>query len=122
VPGVSRGAEGLRTRAEVSGFTAFLRHAREQAVTRREAQEVHVDTEARVLVLTASGSDRVRASRRLGQGIEVDATPPATLTVKFLPQGLSSGAVFRIRAPGGRVFTVTVDPLTGRVAHRRGEA
>lgn len=122
VPAVGRGAESLRARAAVSGFAAFLRHAREQAVTRRETYEVRVDPEARTLVLTVAGSDKVRGSRRLAQGIQVTAAPPSPLTVTFQPQGLSSGATFRIEAPGRRVFTVTVDPITGRVAHSRGGA
>ena len=38
------------------------------------------------------------------------------------PEGLSSGAAFRIEAPGSRVFVITVDPLTGRVAEARQDA
>lgn len=121
VPSVGRGTEALRARAEVAGFSAFLRYAREQAVTRREIQEVRVDPQARLVTLTAPGKDKVRASRRLSETLRVDASPPSALTVRFLPQGLSSGGTFRIEAPGGRVFVVTVDPLTGRVAQRRGQ-
>ena len=97
VPGVGRGVDAFRVRAEVSGFSSFLRYAREQAVIRRVSQEVRVDPEARLVVLTAAGSERPRASRRIGQGI-------------------------RVEAPGGRVYTVTVDALTGRVVNRRGDA
>jgi len=122
VPGIGRGVDAYRARAEVSGFTAFLRYAREQAVTRRVAQEVRVDPEARLLVLFAAGAERPRASRRIGEGVRVDATPPSSFVVKFLPEGRSSGGAFRIEAAGGRVFTVTVDPLTGRVVNRRGDA
>ena len=121
VPGVGRGVDAYRARAEVSGFTAFLRYAREQAVTRRVPHEVRVDPEARVVVLAGAGSERPRATRRIGQGIRVDATPPSTFTIKFLPEGRSSGGAFRIEGPGGRVYTVTVDPLTGRVVNRRGD-
>ena len=122
VPGVGRGVDALRARAEVSGFTAFLRYAREQAVIRRVPQEVRVDPVARLIVLTAAGSERALASRRIGQGMRVDATSPSGLIVKFLPEGRSSGAAFRIEAPGGRVYSVTVDALTGRVVNRRGDA
>jgi general secretion pathway protein H len=122
VPGVGRGVDAFRARAEVSGFSAFLRYAREQAVVRRVSQEVRVDPEARLLVLTAAGSERARASRRIGEGIRVAATGPSGLIVKFLPEGRSSGAAFRIEGPGGRVYTVTVDALTGRVVNRRGDA
>lgn len=122
VPGVGRGVDAFRARAEVSGFTAFLRYAREQAVTRRVSQEVRVDPDAHVVLLTSAGSDRARASRRIGQGVRIDATPPSGLVVKFLPEGRSSGGAFRIEGPGGRVYTVTVDALTGRVVNRRGDA
>ena len=83
VPGVGRGVDAYRARAEVSGFTAFLRYAREQAVTRRVAQEVRVDPEARLVVLSAAGAERPRASRRIGQGVRVDATPPSTLCLLY---------------------------------------
>ena len=121
VPGIGRGVDALRARAEVSGFSAFLRYAREQAVTRRVSQEVRIDPGARMLVLTAAGSERARASRRIGEGVRIDATGPSGLVVKFLPEGRSSGAAFRIEGPGGRVYIVTVDPLTGRVVNRRGD-
>ena len=121
VPGVGRGVDAFRARAEVSGFTAFLRYAREQAVTRRMAQEVRVDPEARIVVLTAGDAERPRASRRIAEGVRIDALPPSSLVVKFLPEGRSSGAAFRIEGPGGRLFMVTVDPLTGRVVNRRGD-
>ena len=122
VPGVGRGVDAFRARAEVSGFSAFLRYAREQAVTRRVSQEVRIDPEARVILLTAAGSERARASRRIGQGVRIDATGASGLVVKFLPEGRSSGGAFRIEGPGGRVYTVTVDALTGRVVNRRGDA
>ena len=122
VPGLGRGTEGLRARAEVAGFSAFLRHAREQAVTRGRTHEVRIDPEEHLMVLALPGSDKVRASRKVAQGLRVFASTPTALTVRFLPQGLSSGGSFRLEAPGGRVYFVTVDALTGRVAHRRGPA
>jgi len=122
VPGVGRGVDAFRARAEVSGFSAFLRYAREQAVTRRVSQEVRVIPDARLILLTSGGSDRARVSRRIGQGVRIDATAPSGLVVKFLPEGRSSGGAFRIEGPGGRVYTVTVDALTGRVVNRRGDA
>ena len=39
-PGVGRTADGVRARAEVGAIAAFLRSAREQAVTRQHAMEV----------------------------------------------------------------------------------
>lgn len=119
VPAIGRGTEALRARAEVAGLSAFLRHARQQAITRREAQEVRIDPEAHLAVLTGAGQAEVRSSRRLWADLRIEASPPAALTVRFLPQGLSTGATFRIEAPGRRVYLITVDPLTGRVINRR---
>ena len=118
VPGIGRGTEALRARAEVSGFSAFLRHAREQAITRRRIQEVRIDPDAHLIVLVEAGSDTVRSSRRIGQAVRIDADATA-LTVRFLPQGLSSGGKYRMETPGGRVYEITIDALTGRVVNRR---
>ena len=35
-PAIGRSTEGVRARAEVAGFSATLRHAREQAITTRQ--------------------------------------------------------------------------------------
>jgi general secretion pathway protein H len=121
-PGIGRGAEGLRARAEVAGFSAFLRHAREQAIVRRQVLEVRVDPDDRLLTLTAAGTEAVRAARRLAPGLSVHPDPPSAATVRFLPQGVSSGGRFRIEAAGRRSYVITVDPLTGRVTNRRTDA
>jgi hypothetical protein len=42
--------------------------------------------------------------------------------VTFFAYGLSTGARFRLEAPGPVVYVVTVSPLTGRVSTRRGES
>jgi type II secretion system protein H len=121
VPGIGRGTEALRARAEVAGFSAFLRYAREQAITRRRPQEVRIDPEARLIVLAEAGSDTVRRSRRIAPEMRI-AAASASLTVRFLPEGVSTGATYRLEAPGHRIYEVTVDPLTGRVVNRRLDA
>ncbi len=126
-PAVGRGADNLRARAEVAGVASFLRAAREQAIARNAPYEVWVDPDAGLLVLKASSADgsgagAVRATKRLSAPVRIEADPPLARTVTFLPQGLSSGGRFRIEAPGPRVYIVTVDPLTGRVATRRGDS
>jgi general secretion pathway protein H len=120
VPAAGRGADAVRARAEVSAFAAFLRHAREQAVTRGEAHEVRLDPDARRLVLTAGEPETVRASRQLSREIRIEPASPAALTLRFLPQGHSTGGSFRIEAAGSRVYTVTVEAFTGRVVNARG--
>jgi general secretion pathway protein H len=52
-PAIGRGTESLRARAEVAGFAATLRHAREQAITSQRSRRVVIDREAhRVTVIT----------------------------------------------------------------------
>jgi prepilin-type N-terminal cleavage/methylation domain-containing protein len=117
-PSVGRGLNGLRSRAEISGFVGFLRAAREQAVTRGLAQQVRLEPETLTLVISPEGSPSVRASRSFSYLIRIEADPPAARTITFQPQGLSSGGRFHILAPGERHYVVTVDPLTGRVVSR----
>jgi type II secretory pathway pseudopilin PulG len=122
LPALSRGTDALRMRTEVAGFCNFLRHAREQAVTRREAQQVDVDPEAHLLVLRTSGSESPRASRRLWPALRIEPDTPAALTVRFFPTGPATAAAYRIAGPAQRVWLVTVDPLTGRVTNRLAES
>ncbi len=122
MPSVGRGTEAVRARAEVAGFANFLRYARAQAVIRGEVQVVRIDPGTRLVTLTVSGDDKVRASRQLGERVSIQASPPSALTLRFLPEGVASGATFRIEAPGPRLFVVTVDALTGAVAQRPGGA
>lgn len=117
-PSVSRTLDGLRARAEVSGFVAFLRAAREQAVMRGVAHEVHLDSAARALVITAGSPSAVRSSRSFSYLVRIEPNPPTARIVSFQPEGFSSGGAFYIVAPGERHYVVTVDPLTGRVGSR----
>ena len=117
-PGIGRSVETVRARAEISGFAAYLRAAREQAIMRGEAQAVRLDPEGRSLVITAAGSDAVRSSRSFTYLVSIEPDPPGALAVTFEPQGFSSGGTFHILAPGNRHYLVTVEPLTGRVSSR----
>ena len=118
VPSIGRSVDSVRARAEVSGFAAYLRAAREQAITRGEAQSVRLDPEKRLLVITAEGSDGVRSSRSFSFLTRIEADPPEALFLTFAPLGFSNGARYHIVAPGDRRFLITVDPLTGRVSSR----
>ena len=120
LPAVGRGVETLQLRAEVASFSAFLRYAREQAITRREAQEITVNPSAYVLTLRAAGGGSVRASRRLSPRIAITAESLTGLSITFSPRGLSSGGSFRLVGADGRAYRVQVDPLTGRVTSARG--
>ncbi|MBI4589634.1 MAG: GspH/FimT family pseudopilin [Candidatus Rokubacteria bacterium] len=120
LPAVGRGVDTLQLRAEVAAFSAFLRYAREQAITRRETQEVRVDPDGRLLTLTAAGAEKERASRRLSPRIAIRAEAAPALAVTFSASGLSSGGSFQLVGPDGRAYRVSVDPLTGRVTSARG--
>ena len=118
VPAIGRGTEGIRVRAEVAGFSAFLRRAREESVTTRTDLAVTVDPAAR-LVREETADNQVRARHVLPERITIEADPPAALTVYFSPLGFSTGGAFRVGGAGGVVYRVSVDPLTGRVQSRR---
>jgi prepilin-type N-terminal cleavage/methylation domain-containing protein len=122
VPAAGRVADTVRIRAQVSGVAAFLRLAREQAVTRQRAFTVQLDPDAHALVLSQAGdggADSVRATRSLAPDVQVEGDQPAGRRITFYPHGLSSGGRLRIEAPGPRVYMVTVDVLTGRVRTER---
>ncbi len=119
IPTIARSTEGIRVRAEVAGFSAMLRHARERAIVTRRAQTIVIDTAThRVSRLVGGPEGEVRETRLLSERLTIEATPPPALTVQFEPQGGSSGADFRLAA-GALVYRVTVDALTGRVRSSR---
>lgn len=115
-PAVGRSSESLRTRAEVARFAALLRHTREQAITTQRPHAFIVDATAHRITIQAG--DEVRETRALPESFGVEADPPPALTVRFEPQGTSSGGVFRVTS-GTIRYRVTVDGLTGRVRTAR---
>lgn len=120
-PAVGRTAEDVAARAQVASIAAFLRGAREQAVTSRQTVEVTVDRDAHTLLLrrTARDGQETGAARRAFSAllrVESAATPAA---VMFQPQGMASGARVLVETTGPRLFMVTVDALTGRVTTQR---
>ncbi len=119
LPAVGRGVDALQLRAEVATFATFLRYAREQAITRREAQEVTINADAHLLTLRATGAESPRATRRLSPRISISAESPTGLAITFSPGGVSTGGSFRLVGPDGRAYRVSVNPLTGRVSNAR---
>lgn len=112
-PAITRTVDGMRMRTEVAGFSATLRHAREQAVATQRPHRVEVNPIEHRLSVIADESD-VRLTRSLARQLAIEAIPPLALTVTFEPHGVSSGGDFRL-ATGAIVWLVSVDPLTGRV-------
>jgi prepilin-type N-terminal cleavage/methylation domain-containing protein len=117
LPILGRTSETLQARAHVAGFAAMLRHAREKAITTHRAHAVVVDPVAR-RVRIVTGTDEVREMRPLPERVRVEAASSRALTVRFEPEGTSSGGDFRV-ASGGVAYRVTVDPITGRVRSQR---
>ncbi|MGH7333306.1 MAG: GspH/FimT family pseudopilin [Candidatus Rokuibacteriota bacterium] len=117
LPVVGRTSEAVRIRSEVAGFSATLRHAREQAVATQRPFRVEVNPIEHRMTVVADEAD-VRLTRPLARELTVQAVPGPSLTVSFDPQGVSSGGDFRLSA-GNLVYFVNVDPLTGRVRINR---
>jgi prepilin-type N-terminal cleavage/methylation domain-containing protein len=119
VPTIGRSTETIRIRADVAGFSAMMRHARERAIVTREPQAVVVDTAGRRVSRLAGGPEgEVRETRTLSERLTIEANPPPALVVRFEPQGGGSGGEFRL-ASGGIAYRVRVDALTGRVRSER---
>lgn len=116
-PALGRTSDTVRARAEVAGFSAVLRHAREQAITTRQAHTVVVDAAAHRLTIT-TGDDEVRRTRALPTRLVVEAVSRDALAMRFEPHGASSGGEFRLTS-GGITYRVSVDPITGRVRNTR---
>jgi general secretion pathway protein H len=117
VPTIGKSAEAIRARADVAGFAAFFRHAREQAITRREPQRVVVEPDAHRVILMV-GEDTIRRARVLSGRVAIEPVSPAVLVVRFEPEGTSSGGAFRLTS-GSTIYRVTVDAVTGRVRSAR---
>ena len=116
-PTIGRSTEALRVRAEVAGFSATLRHAREQAITTRQPFTVAVNPTTHLLTVT-TGEDEVRWTRALSSTVGIEAQSLSALTVRFEPQGSSSGGEFRLTS--GKIgYRVSVDQVTGRVRSLR---
>jgi prepilin-type N-terminal cleavage/methylation domain-containing protein len=118
VPVVGRSSDAVRSRADIAGFSAVLRHARERAITSRLSHTVVIDPTNRSMTVTAGPDAEVRETRQLPERLTVEAIPPPALTVRFEPQGTSSGAEYKVKA-GEILYHVTVDPITGRVKNTR---
>jgi prepilin-type N-terminal cleavage/methylation domain-containing protein len=118
VPVIGRSSDAIRARADVAGFSAVLRHARERAITSRQSHAVVVDPAGRKMTVLAGPDGDVKETRAISERLTVQATPPPALTVRFEPEGTSSGADYRVTA-GDVVYRVTVDPITGRVKNTK---
>jgi general secretion pathway protein H len=112
-PAIGRTTEGMRMRTEVAGFSATLRHAREQAVATQRPHRVEINPHEHRVSVIADEAD-VRLTRALSSHLTIEAMPPAALTVRFEAHGVSSGGNFRLGS-AGVFYLVNVDALTGRV-------
>src|SRR6267143_1143660 len=74
-PAIGRSTEAVRARAEVAGFSATFRHAREQAITTRQQYTVVVNPVSR-LQTVMTGEDEVRWTRALSARLTIEAARP----------------------------------------------
>ena len=116
-PAIGRSTETVRARAEVAGFSATLRHAREQAITTRQEHKVLVSLSDRQVTVVA-GEDEVRWTRAFPARLTIQPATPSSLAIHFHPQGTSSGGDLRLTS-GAVTYHVTVDAVTGRVRNQR---
>ncbi len=143
-PAIGRGLDAIALRTEVAGIASFLRAARAQAIARRRSVEVRIDRDGHTLVRqdaadgrsaadggtaadggSAADGENARAGaavHHLSSRLRLTADGPADRPVTFFAHGLSSGARLLVDSPDAGRFVVTVDPLTGRVATRRGQS
>ena len=115
-PAVGQSTDAIRNRTNVVGLSALLRHTREQAIVSRKAHTVTIDVVEHAVKVAVA--DTVVRRRAIPANWSIDATPPNALTLRFDPQGTTSGGDYRISA-GSRVYRITVDPITGRVRNAR---
>jgi type II secretion system protein H len=140
-PAIGRGTDALKARAEVAGFAAVLRHARELAISTQRPHRVVIDPEAHRMTIVApsaasvapdrrlpgektserptaaeaaASESEVRETRGLSSRLTVEAVKGPDLNVTFDGRGFATGGDFRLTS-GGLVYRVTVDRLTGRV-------
>src|SRR2546425_11147002 len=74
-PAIGRSTETVRARAEVAGFAATLRRAREQAITKRQQHTVVVDPVSR-LQSVMTGEDEVPLTDALSARLPIEASTP----------------------------------------------
>lgn len=122
LPSVGRTTDSIRARSEVAAVGAFLRHARELAITGRETHAVRLDPDAQALLLTGRDPKVVKASRVMRPPARIELVSRGAHIITFMPEGRSSGGAFLVESPGRRVYQVSVDPLSGRVTNRRVES
>jgi general secretion pathway protein H len=119
LPSIVGATDAVRARLEIASVMAFLRYAREQAITRRETYEVGLGPDARTLLLTTGKRREVKAARQIRPPARIAVQSPGPRTVIFFPEGRATGGAFLVEASGRRLYQITVDPLSGRVSNRR---
>jgi len=95
---VGRSSDAIRSRAEVAGFSAVLRRGAACRITSRQSAITGRDRPANHKMTVLAGADgEVRRGRARCRAPHVEATPPPALSVRFEPEGTSSGGL-KVRA------------------------
>jgi general secretion pathway protein H len=112
-PAIGRSTETVRVRADVAGFAALFRHAREQAITQRRQLRVVVEPGAHRVTIVAGETDLLR-TRVFPERLAIEPAASNAGAVRFEPEGTSTGGEYRLHS-GDTTYRVTVDSVTGRV-------
>jgi general secretion pathway protein H len=112
--GVGGGLENMRLKAAAKNLLSIMRHARDEAASRKMKVSVVVDQESRNIVLKTGGSDK---GEDAGSGREYrlpdGVTVRETVSVHFYASGGSSGGEAVLANKRERSYRVQVDMLTG---------
>ncbi len=116
-PTFYRSWERERVRGSLRDLSAVLRLARSIAVTERVQTRVYVDLEQGRYWLEGKGrAGRLPAGTRIAQASLVWPKQGRRLGyIAFYGDGASSGARLDLEGPGGRMYAVYVDIITGKV-------
>jgi len=112
-PAIGRSTETVRVRADVAGFAALFRHAREQAITQRRPLRVVVEPAEHRVTILAGEADLLR-TRTFPERLTIEPASATARVVRFEPEGTSTGGEYRLTS-GETTYRVTVDSVTGRV-------
>src|SRR5919201_784543 len=81
VPAVARSTDTVRTRTNVVGLSALLRHTREQAIVLRKAHTVTIDVVEHAVKVGVA--DTIVRRRAIPANWSIEANPPNALTLRF---------------------------------------
>jgi prepilin-type N-terminal cleavage/methylation domain-containing protein len=115
-PAVGRGTDALKARAEVAGFAAVLRHARELAITTQQPHRVVIDPEAHRMAIVATPAESIAPEKQAPSerrppksGSKRTSTDTATTTEPHVRETRALSPRLTVEAIKGPELDVTFD-------------